>query len=467
MVSYYGELLRLCGFEDDEIAKEGPRIEKAFQKLSLATEDMRSAEIWVRQNHDVQLLGVKKILGIWLRELVDLVLAKEEGKKLVYFGFPTIAGPAAAIAAASEELFCTAPDVVLCYSMGQIFNKLGPILEAGEENGLPQGHGLCSLQQIRVGGLAKGIIPIPDLVLTSSYFCDMGSKTDEYLHEKYAHPAMYIDGSMDSRWGEYPAHLPERVDLLGGQLEGVFEKVKEVLGVEINEDARYEGALRGREIHAALGELAELMKGADPQPVSIVEAELARRLTNGSTSRRIINEGPKAVSLLNQEVKERIDKGVGIGEKGAPRVMIALAHFSDPSIMRMMENSGLTIPGTLFSLMTLKVRKATPFISGEILAGQEMSRGIYHGTYGLCKRAVDAVKELRVDGVIWNYLYNCRPLSLPSHLLKQVVEKETGLPVLSLEMDMYDSRSYSAESLKIKVEAFAEMLRTAQNRAIT
>jgi len=46
------------------------------------------------------------------------------------------------------------------------------------------------------------------------------------------------------------------------------------------------------------------------------------------------------------------------------------------------------------------------------------------------------------------------------------VEKGTGLPVLSLEMDMYDSRSYSAESLKIKVEAFAEMLRTGREREI-
>jgi benzoyl-CoA reductase/2-hydroxyglutaryl-CoA dehydratase subunit BcrC/BadD/HgdB len=43
-------------------------------------------------------------------------------------------------------------------------------------------------------------------------------------------------------------------------------------------------------------------------------------------------------------------------------------------------------------------------------------------------------------------------------LLKEFVESETGLPVLSLETDIYDSRTYSAEALRTRVEAFAEML---------
>ena len=56
-------------------------------------------------------------------------------------------------------------------------------------------------------------------------------------------------------------------------------------------------------------------------------------------------------------------------------------------------------------------------------------------------------------------MYNCRPVASTSHLLKQFVEKETGIPVLSLEFDGYDSRNYSAESMRTKVETFAEMLR--------
>ena len=460
MGEYYDELLEICGFEAKEIDQERVRIEKAFRKLELGPEDMDRAVAWVSDNHDVELAGVRMMLGIWLKELVDLVLAKDEGKKLVYFGFPNIPGPAAAIAASTDELFCTSPETVLCYTMGQIFNKLTPILEEGENHGLPAGHGLCSLQQIRVGGMEKHIIPVPDLVLTSSYFCDMGSKTDELLHEKYAHPAVYVDGSMDSGWGEYPDYLPQRVNFLGAQIEKIFDQVKEVVGVEIGEKARYEGASRGHQIFSALSELVDLMKDADPPPISIVEAELARRLTNGSASRRVVTEGPQAIRLLNREIRERVEKGMGIARKGAPRVMILMAHFSDPGIMHMMENAGLSIPVALHSVVQAKVRKRTPFISGEILAEREMGFGAFHGTYGFIRGAVDAIKTLNLDGVIWNYLYNCRPIAITSHLLKQVVEKETGIPVLSLEMDLYDSRSYSAELLRNRVEAFAEMLTT-------
>lgn len=149
-----------------------------------------------------------------------------------------------AIGAASDNVLVTCPDVVLCYSLGQIFNKLGPVLEAGEENGLPPGHGLCSLQQIRVGALAKGIIPAPDMVLTSSYYCDMGSKTDELLHEVYGHPAVYVDGSMDSRWGEFPEFSKERVEYLGAQIEKIFQKAHEILGVEITIEDKGRGFCR-------------------------------------------------------------------------------------------------------------------------------------------------------------------------------------------------------------------------------
>lgn len=459
MADYYDELLKLCGFADNEIERERPRIEKAFQKLELGPEDMKEAERWVRQNHDVELVGVRKLLWIWLEELVDLVLAKDEGKKLLYYGFPTIAGPATAIAAASENIYCTCPDAVLCYTMGQIFNKLTSILEAGEENGLPAGHALCSLQQIRVGGMAKGIVPVPDMVITSSYNCDMGSKADELLHQRYGHPTVYVDGSMDSRWGEFPSYLPERAAFLGGQLEKVFDTAKEVLGVEVTTEARSEGASRNRDLFGRVRKLVELMQRADPQPISIVDVEVARRLTSGSAGRRIMTEGPNIIATLNQEIKERIDRGIGVVEKGAPKVVILMAHFSDPSIMHMMENCGLSIPTTVHTLLASRIWKTTPFISGEILAKEQLERGPFHGAFGEIKRAAEAALLFNADGVIWNYLYNCRPIALTSHLLKQFVEKETGIPVLSLEMDMYESRSYSAAALRTKVETFAEILR--------
>jgi benzoyl-CoA reductase/2-hydroxyglutaryl-CoA dehydratase subunit BcrC/BadD/HgdB len=285
----------------------------------------------------------------------------------------------------------------------------------------------------------------------------MGSKADELLHEKYGHRAIYIDGSMDSRWGEYPYYSPERVEFLGAQLNKLFETIKEVLGVEVNDEAWDKAMATSRELYGALGRLTRLMT-ADPVPISYVEAGLALQLTAGSTGRSM-TEGPEAVSILCDEVERRVEEGIGVVEKGAPPVLILIAPFSDPSIMHMIENAGLAITTGIFTVPSKKYPQTTYSTLGEIRAEREMRDGHYHSNFGLVKRVEEAIKDLDVDGVIWGYLYNCRPLAETSHTVKKWVEDTTGIPVLSLEMDMYDSRNYSAAALRTRVEAFAEMLR--------
>ena len=44
-------------------------------------------------------------------------------------------------------------------------------------------------------------------------------------------------------------------------------------------------------------------------------------------------------------------------------------------------------------------------------------------------------------------------------MAKKGVEDELGIPVLALEGDVWDTRDYSTEALRIRVETFAEMLR--------
>lgn len=458
MAHYYDGLLHLCGFEDEEIEKEKPRIEKSFQRLELGPEDMERAEDWVRQNHDIELLGMRKILRAWLLELFDLVLARDEGKKVIYYGFPSIEGPGIAIkTAAGEGLYCACPDVILCHTLGQIFNKLNPILEAAERGGLPPGHGLCSLQQVRNGGMAKGIIPVPDLITGSSYFCDMGSKADELLHEKYRHKAIYVDGSMDSRWGEFPDYPTERVEFLGGQLNKLFATVKEVFGVEITRELWAKAMVTGTDLARAIMRLQELM-AADPMPISSVEVELAMMLTAASTGRSM-SEGPEAINMLCQDVEKRVEKGIGVVEKGAPVVMTFLPSFSDPSIGHMIEDAGLAMSTTTGSVQPPLVAPTPLPTLGEEIADRQLKMGAYHSSYGVVKIIENAVRMAKVDGLIWNYLYNCRPLALTSHFLKKWVKENTGIPTLALEMDIYDSRSYNAANLRTKVEAFAEMLR--------
>ena len=460
MGNYYDELFKLCGFDYEEIEEERPRIEASFEKLGIVPGDMEAADSWVRQNHDVSLKGVRKLLGAWLKELIDLVLAREEGKKIVYYGFPAILGPGLMLSASSEDIFVSAPDMVLDHTMGQIFNKLAPILEAGEANGLPPGHALCSLWQAKVGGITKGMIPVPDLALASSYYCDMGSKADDLVTALYGVPIAYIDGIMDSRWGEYPEYLPERVHYLGAQINQALEKAEEVLGIKIAPDAWEKSRKISQPFRDNLTRLVEVMK-ADPVPVSIVELELLEALSGSSTGRGL-REGIKAMDILIHELQKRVEAGTGVTEKGAPRVMIRLGHTSDPRVTRIIEEAGLAIPLTfiLGSWGGVKVKHRGKYETpGEIIADYEMAGGYYYGTEAQIQFYEKAAEFMKLDGFIAQYLYNCRPVATISHIQKKYLEEKAGLPVLSLEIDNFDSRAYSADSLRTKVETFAEMLR--------
>ena len=460
MANYYDELLKLCGFEDEEIEQERHRIEKTFERLGIGPGDMETAKDWVRQNHDVTLKGVRKLLGAWLKELIDLVLAKDDGKKIVYFGFPAILGPGLMLSVSSEDVFVSAPDMVLDHTMGQIFNKLDPILEAGEANGLPPGHALCSLWQAKIGGVAKGMIPVPDLALASSYFCDMGSKADDLVTALFGTPIAYIDGIMDSKWGEYPDYLPERVQYLGAQINQALDKAEKVLGIKIAPDA-WEKSQKGSQAFISnLLRLLELMK-ADPVPVGVAELELLEALSGASTGRGI-QEGIKAMEVLIHELEERVKAGIGVTKKGAPRVMLYVGHSTDPRVVRLIEDMGLAVPLTFILAwvggppIKPKGTYATP---SEIIANYEMAAGFYHGTDAVIKRLEMATEVMKLDGFIVDYPYNCRPTATSSHISKKYLEEKTGLPVLALEVDLFDSRAYSAASLRTKVETFAEMLK--------
>jgi benzoyl-CoA reductase/2-hydroxyglutaryl-CoA dehydratase subunit BcrC/BadD/HgdB len=461
-MTYYNELLTLCSFDEAEIVSQKQRIEKTFKILGLGPVDMDRAVARVQKYFDMELVGVRKALGLWLKELFDVVLAREEGKNIIYFGYPPFQYTGLAIKAAAKsknDFYIGCPEVVLCQTLGQIFDKLVPVLEAGEAAGLPPGHAMCSLLQIKLGALEKGIIPIPDMSIATSYFCDMGPKADELMQYKYGYPVEYVDGCLDSPWGAWPVHDRETVQYLGTQVNNMFGTLKDMFGLEINEDTWQQARLVAGKLYVAINELTRHLT-ADPVPLSVADSELVSNIPTACTG-VAMEEGPETVGILAREVGKRVEKGVGVVTKGAPRVAIMFQSFSDTVINRLIEEVGLAVPATmvLFPAQRQALERYPYPTLGEKRAEQAMFGGAYHSTYGWIHRNMDALKFAKIDGVIYTYPFSCRPIVCTSKLTKLEIEKETGLPTLLLEMDLYDSRNYSAASLRTRLEGFAEMLK--------
>ncbi|MBU7028576.1 MAG: 2-hydroxyacyl-CoA dehydratase, partial [Theionarchaea archaeon] len=76
----------------------------------------------------------------------------------------------------------------------------------------------------------------------------------------------------------------------------------------------------------------------------------------------------------------------------------------------------------------------------------------------MLERIVNLVKVFDVDGMVMHSNRSCKPYSLGQYDLARNIKEETGIPVLIIEADMVDSRSYAEAQTKTRIEAFLESL---------
>jgi benzoyl-CoA reductase/2-hydroxyglutaryl-CoA dehydratase subunit BcrC/BadD/HgdB len=452
------EFFKLCGFEPEEIDKESPRIDKAFDRAEISAEDIKRAESRIKEYFDIELVGVRKGLGMWMKQFTDLMLCKEERKWVLYACYPSVNMLISALNAASEDIYCAAPEIILDVVMGQIFDKLTPILEAAEEHGLPPGLGMCSLNQARLGGIAKGLVPMPDAMLSWDLLCDQTAKLDELIHEVYGVPVIYIDNCPDSGKDEYPDVDPRRVVYIANDIRSAVEEIKNLMGIELTEEALRAGRLGVAKLWYSMLEVWRLQT-ADPVPLSAVDLGMIYYLIV-SPERRVLQEGMETVSTLLMESKQRVDQGKGIAEKGTPRVLTLISQATDPSIFRMVENAGLAIGGAALEWVSPREMTKSKFTTREErTADGQIASGLYHSVGGMVTKLKWACEFYKVDGVLCLYPFSCRPAAITPFMIKKVIEEELNIPVLVLEGDLWDTRDYSAGALRTRVETFAEMLR--------
>ena len=83
------QLLELCGFEPDEIEMELPRVQKVFNMFGITPEDIERGKERILRYWDPELIGLRKIRGLAVRELVDIILGREENKITLCASLPS------------------------------------------------------------------------------------------------------------------------------------------------------------------------------------------------------------------------------------------------------------------------------------------------------------------------------------------------------------------------------------------
>lgn len=463
----YTELLEICGFEPQEIQSEMPRLEKTFKILGIDAADAKRSVEHIRQYQDNELVGVRKMRSVALRELANLVLAREENKKIVYFT-PTIIGGLEAFMLAtntSSDVYCQSPDLLLWMALGGVLGAwhLTPFLEAAEETGLRAGQAHCGAFQFKIGAIAKGVIPKPDLFFTiGGLTCAQAGQADTLASELFNVPVAYVDSTDYPEHDVWPEISSRHVQYAAETVRRASKQFEQVTGLVMTDDARKDGLVGAAKTLRPLIGVADLLK-TDPVPIGFHELGLsyylgALPMRKGNRERAI-----QAATLIAQEVEQRVKEGKGIAPKGTPRVFFSYPPLSDDTVMAMINAAGMVI-GAGGGMNLTDVEKTKPTIATweERNIESVYRKAYWHNASGVGPAYAEICRKYNVDGAILMNTVCCRLFNPCTPLQKEHLEKELGIPILALEGDIYDSRNYSAERLRSRIETFAEIVKSAK-----
>jgi benzoyl-CoA reductase/2-hydroxyglutaryl-CoA dehydratase subunit BcrC/BadD/HgdB len=467
------ELLKLCGFEAHDIESELPRVKKVFNRLGITVEDIERGKQRLAKYYDMKLQGVRKAFGLCIKDLINTVLAREEGKRKILYGFmsPGFEIPGSALVSKSKEIHVAMLPMSFQFVLGFIFDKMVPILEAAEHKWLKAGKvSHCANVKTLVGLLALDMIPKPDLLVTSGYLCDTAPKTIDLLQELYDIPTYCYDTCQDREFKDYP-DSKRMIDLSAKSMRRLAIKMQEVVGFEITDDMLWESINARSELRRALMNLQNLLESSDPLPISTTHEIFWGYLSTLPLSISEIREPTAVLNILYGELQNKVNKGEGVVEKGAPRILSLLpGHYTDPRWEHLVCELGIAPIASETGFFPMHGKRYLDLAEEKQKDPYErLSQRLQHSMYqNLSARTaiiIEACKRLRVDGVFVRFHVGCRSVANDALIIKDAIARELGIPVMLMERDDFDPRVYN-EQYKRRIELFKDVLDNSRQRKV-
>lgn len=462
------ELLELLCYEKGEMKREIPRIKKAFERLSITEADIANA-INRLQYYEIDLLGFRGILGIYLREMVNLMLAREEKRKLIYNTFPSVSAaiPEAAMIA-DETVYAGFPAVLFEFVYGGIFDKMNPVFEKSERDVLPLGESHCGCNLTKLGMMLDDLLPKPDLQISWGVFCDEAPKVDDYLNAEYGIPLVTVNRIQDINFDD--PEPDSEIQFCAAELRDTLSKVSELIGREITDEMLWQPLIEGRTYMQTSEEIMNLLINSDPVPLGLGTLWHIFLLYITNVSRENKARLQNAIETILRELREKVARGEGYYQKGAPRVAALISSFVDPFFQKLIKDLGLATV-IMEPVWWFPDASITPDLGVEqeldpcrVLA-KAMLKSSLIGCFPLRISATqEAMERYNIDGFLGVFPYSCRPYAADVLAMKDAIKKVKDIPVTIMEGDIWDARRYSSEALRTRMESFAEMCKISQMR---
>jgi len=300
-----------------------------------------------------------------------------------------------------------------------------------------------------LGGMAK-----PDILVTTSYACDVRLKWFEDMSQRLGVPLFTIDRPERVIDGIQRHPMPHEVRYYRSQLEDLLSFITEHTGQKYDQD-RLNGCLdwsyKTNELRL---ELLELRK-AVPSPMGCADGFGTIYPGMYATGTEKAYEFYKAV---RNEVRSKVEAGKGQIQNEKFRLLwYGIPLWFNMSIFNYFEDIG-----GVFAFEPAYNPSPWPARDNRDPLNEIVFRTLSTGssTFSTIEAIVEHAREYKISGAVLAYLLTCRPVYLPGLEIRRALDERVGIPSVLIECDLVDERSYSEGQVKTRMDAFAEQILT-------
>lgn len=206
--------------------------------------------------------------------------------------------------------------------------------------------------------------------------------------------------------------------------------------------------------------MRKLITGSDPLVISANHENLWSSLSASPMDMDRLREAIDAVNTVYEELQERVDMGLGVVEKGAPRILAILPdHSTDPRLEYFISEMGIAIAARDNGITMPEVNylhgSEDPYIE---MAMPFVTRSLSTIPAKRVPLIIERCKKLNIDGVYDRFHAGCRSTVGDSIVIRNAVKDELGVPVLFSQWENFDPRANNDESYRGKWELFKTMM---------
>lgn len=459
-MSVYKDFLELLDFSEADIAGSLDDWKAACSALGLTEEDVRrSAEEWIPKYWDLSLHGVRKCLGAYIRELIEISRFPRyaaRGDRIIYSNIPSCSPCVYANkVSGGDKVHVAAPDFLITSVLNAFFHK-STVLSRGERSCMNPLCSHCGLNRMGLECRYKELLVKPAVTWNWGLFCDESPKSQELTESNDpSWVSVFTTLPRDAAWGEREWDNAGRYGYLAKQLRIGQGLVAGITGVPVTEE---HVAKALDEYVAYMGKyekLVQLVSSADPQPIGGNDLVCFAHMDNSAfdTGFKYLNE---AIDTMLAEVEGRVARGEGPLPANSPRMAFHFLPFCVPWVCKAFEENGVNLCVNEFFAPASKLREV--MVPGDVytsIARQWLCNPSAVNTGTEVDMVSDILSHVNVDGSVYGFFSFDRWIGGLQKTMIKIVEERTGIPHYYLEGEFWNDERYSLDNRITRIQNIA------------